>query len=69
MGKTQVRPRTLTVANMKRVGVTWSGNIRNIRFTCDRCGSIWLPNLLPGGRLPRRYWQCPAGCNCPTQTE
>jgi hypothetical protein len=24
---------------------------------------LWTPNLLPGGRLPRGYWQCPNGCN------
>jgi len=30
---------------------------------CDRCGHLWSPNLLTGGRLPRGYWKCPWGCS------
>lgn len=32
-------------------------------FQCDECGQVWSPCLQPGGRLPRRFWLCPNGCN------
>ncbi len=30
---------------------------------CKGCGETWSPNLQPGGKLPRRWWRCPNGCN------
>lgn len=30
---------------------------------CKVCGQQWQPMIQPGGTLPRRYWQCPTGCN------
>ena len=30
---------------------------------CNDCGKFWSPNIQPGGKFPRRYWQCPNGCN------
>lgn len=33
-----------------------------LRLRCERCGSIWVPNLNPGGRLYRDYWKCPNSC-------
>ncbi|MGD0464658.1 MAG: hypothetical protein ABSB74_19410 [Tepidisphaeraceae bacterium] len=34
-----------------------------IRLKCRECGQVWSPNVQPGGKLPRLYWQCPNGCN------
>jgi len=33
------------------------------RLSCKRCKTIWSPNIQAGGKLPKRYWQCPIGCN------
>ncbi len=30
---------------------------------CVRCDQTWSPMLQLWGRLPRRWWRCPAGCN------
>jgi hypothetical protein len=30
---------------------------------CNDCRRLWWLLLRPGGRLPRRWWQCPDGCN------
>ena len=34
-------------------------------FECLECGATWSPNIQPGGKLPRRWWVCPNGCNDP----
>ncbi len=38
----------------------------SLRYACDACGQVWSPNLGRGGRLPRRWWGCPNGCNADT---
>lgn len=34
-------------------------------FRCLHCSQPWSPCVLPGGRYPRGWWQCPHGCNAP----
>jgi hypothetical protein len=46
-----------------RRGVTLSGYPQAINLGCDSSGSARSPNLQSGGRLPRRWWACPLGCN------
>ncbi len=31
---------------------------------CNACGTTWVPELRSNGRLARRAWCCPNGCNC-----
>lgn len=37
----------------------------HVWLRCVECGTRWSPNLRRRGRLPRRYWWCPRGCNVP----
>jgi hypothetical protein len=60
--KTATRPRAFTEGELKKVGVTIE-NPYKLWLSCDRCGDVWSPCILPGGRLPRGYWKCPQGCN------
>jgi len=32
-------------------------------LACKGCGQRWSPNIQPGGRNPKGWWQCPNGCN------
>lgn len=34
-----------------------------IFLRCQVCGARWSPMLQGRGRLPSRFWVCPAGCN------
>jgi len=34
-----------------------------IILCCKTCGQRWSPDLLPGKRLPDRFWQCPNDSN------
>jgi hypothetical protein len=36
---------------------------KSVLLRCDGCGQAWSPNILPGGKMPRGYRQCPNGCN------
>lgn len=38
-------------------------NRYDLLLECMQCGEIFTPSLLPEGRLPRGYWQCPNKCN------
>ncbi len=38
-------------------------SLYSFSLRCKKCGAVWSPNLKEGGRLPKRYWQCPNGCN------
>ncbi len=31
---------------------------------CNTCGTTWTPDVHSNGRLARRSWCCPNGCNC-----
>ena len=57
-------PRNSSGSELRKVGVEHVGSVGNVVLRCMECGQVWSPNLLPnGGRLPKRYWQCPNGCN------
>jgi len=58
----KAKPSRLTDGQMKKVGVTITSK-HNTALRCDSCGSVWSPNIQPGGRLPSGYWKCPNGCN------
>lgn len=48
-------------AGLKRVRVELIDE-RRLHYRCKVCGTVWSPNRLPRGGLPRGYWQCPRGC-------
>lgn len=58
------RPRNFSPSELRRVGIRIISQ-NPIFLQCARCGGKWSPNFQPGGRLPRRYWQCSNGCNAP----
>ena len=58
-----VRPRRFSSPEMNRVGVMIIGDPSSMALECATCGARWSPCIQPGGRMPRRYWQCPASCN------
>ncbi len=33
-------------------------------LSCNNCGTTWTPELRSNGKLARRTWCCPNGCNC-----
>jgi len=41
-------------------------NPRQPLLECSTCGKRWSPNLLTGGKYPRKYWVCPNKCNLKT---
>jgi len=62
-GKKTRRPAVrMTTASLLTVSVDLV-SIVTTTLRCRQCGSVWSPNLLPAGRLPRNWWHCPAGCN------
>lgn len=34
-----------------------------ILLKCIACGQVFSPQIRPGGKLPRKWWYCPSGCN------
>jgi hypothetical protein len=52
-----------TTSQLKKVGVTILDSNSSFFLRCDQCGSVWSPNIQPGGHLPRDYWKCERGCN------
>lgn len=67
MGAT-TRPRNSSESELRKVGMEHVGCVGNALLRCMECGQVWSPNLLPdGGRLPKRYWRCPNGCNAEPQ--
>lgn len=49
--------------SMTRAGIVRVGPLDKLWFRCLYCGKQWSPDIQPGGRRPRRWWQCPNGCN------
>lgn len=49
-------------ASLKKVGVSLISPTQ-VHLQCEKCEARWSPNILPGGRLPARYYFCPNGCN------
>lgn len=52
------RPRRFSENELRKAGVILVDD-RKIILRCEKCGESWMPNLKPGGKLPRGYWQCP----------
>lgn len=46
---------SLTRANISRIDLN--------TYRCKDCGEKWSPTLKSSGRLPKRWWACPNGCN------
>lgn len=58
------KPKRCNPSQLNAVGVDWLGTPSNLSFRCQTCGCVWSPMLQTGGRLPKRYWECPEGqCN------
>jgi hypothetical protein len=47
----------------KKRNVTIVEGTHRFIVKCNQCGYEWSPNIRAGGRLPRRWWKCPNGCN------
>jgi excisionase family DNA binding protein len=69
--KNAARPARLTEGEMNKVGVDVLGRLDTgiYRLRCQNCGSVWAPNMLSGGRLPKNYWRCEKGCNSDERLE
>lgn len=48
------RPSRPTEGQLKKVGITIT-DADNLTLKCDKCGSVWSPTMLQGGRLPKSY--------------
>ena len=48
----------LTNSDLHRVG-TDIVSIGSVVLRCMSCGQTWEHKLLPGGHLPKGWWQCP----------
>jgi hypothetical protein len=59
---TQRKPIHGHTYNVADVTITDTPAGRTIRCECVACGREWWPDLLVGGRAPRGFRQCPAGC-------
>ncbi len=54
--------RSLRLAEARNVEVQRAQK-HGMILRCRTCNREWEPEVTPSGRLRRRYWQCPAGCN------
>ena len=54
--------RKLTDVQLARLGIRLL-NKEELIIQCVTCGETWSPALDASGRLPFRYWLCPAKCN------
>lgn len=59
-----LRPRSLSERQLSKVGVEIVDKYK-LLLGCCACGETWAVSVLPGGHLPRGYWECPYGCNKP----
>lgn len=51
------------VLRLRNLTAVYQPNGALAHLQCNRCGITWSPCLQSGGKLPRRYWQCPNDCN------
>jgi excisionase family DNA binding protein len=56
-------PRLATAEELARVSVSIVQD-HPLVVKCNTCGTTWTQELHPNGRLVRRAWCCPNGCNC-----
>ena len=54
---------SLQLGCLAKRGVERIDDSSRIILCCKTCGQRWSPDLLPGGRLSDRFWQCPNDCN------
>jgi hypothetical protein len=64
MKRQSLRPRYLSEGQLSKVGVKVIDECKLV-LSCCQCGMTWAAGVLPGGRLPPRYWHCTQGCNQP----
>jgi excisionase family DNA binding protein len=55
-------PREITPEELELVQVTLIQQDPPV-LQCKTCGTTWTPGLKPNGKLARRAWACPNGCN------
>jgi len=49
----------LTVSSLNRVNVALLTDNNVVRLRCKVCGTVWVPILQEGKRLPPDWWSCP----------
>ena len=54
---------SLQPRHLAQRGIEHLDDPNRIILCCKTCGQRWSPDLLPGGRLSERFWQCPNNCN------
>lgn len=59
---TTYRPRTATPGELAKAGVEIIA-ASTFGLRCRKCGGVWSPDILRGGRLPQHYWRCLC-CGC-----
>jgi hypothetical protein len=60
------KPKRYSATELRKAGVELIGADRQ-RFRCLRCRCEWINCPTIEGRHRRLYWQCPAGCNDPSE--
>ena len=60
-------PRRMSETELKKFGITLTGDPGTYFLQCDACGLTWQPSFSRGmrGGWARGYWKCPKGCNAP----
>ncbi len=56
-------PRWPTAEELAGVNVSLA-QAEPLLLRCSACGTTWTPELRSNGKLARRAWCCPNGCNC-----
>ena len=68
LGRRQARgraarpPRYATAEDLEGVNVAIAQDSPLV-LRCNTCGTTWTPELRSNGKLARRAWCCPNGCN------
>ncbi len=57
-------PRWPTAEELSGVNVSLT-QANPLLLRCNACGTTWAPRLHSSGKLARKAWCCPTGCNCP----
>ncbi len=55
--------RPVRVEDLGEVNVTIAQQ-DSLILRCNTCGATWSPQVHSNGKLARRAWCCPQGCNC-----
>jgi len=57
-----MKPKGCTESELAKVGVELV-DPNKLKLRCKKCGLLWSPKIVSGGRLPKGYWICSNGCN------